>query len=585
MDLQFIKERYYSKILEHWMKGTRFERLYMLDRCLDGTLYDEIPLAFSQEKNEDKSYNTLAQRRPSIKHNFPAFIAGLCARKLFAGRHTPRFKHENREFLLKVQALIEELHLPKKMLEAVKRGSVGSVCIMFKFLASPIDDSEDAETVVKGVVEVKRAQYCTPCFNKFNELTGVLEHYIVSGSDLLARNIKMYKDLATRPGEILSDRKYWFVKLSDNNMECIYYPFPEQDWNPVNGGRHSDSPNMGLTPYPELTVEHNLGFVQAVWIENLTGGCSPDGLSTFEPAMDNFIQIDYAKSQNGQGLIYGAAPQLVIKGDLRDEVDGNLGIVNRAPSYMIRLAADEKSMDQTASSGHDAFLLETNGAAAKASDDYVNSLKHTSFEQICTARKDLESIKGTMSGKVIELIDEDFLDLLEEQHLNYGDDGYLPLTKKLCKAASMVGHKLMADVSDELIDGLLIDYPPMYLPDAQEIQFLISGFVEATATQEPGPTTKSADGSSKQEMLEKEPLIDPKLAAAYLAKQLDLVEDSDDKPVISETEVSQDGLPTMKPEEPSDMGGNINEATGTGAEGLVIHALKGGAVNSGTIGG
>jgi hypothetical protein len=39
------------------------------------------------------------------------------------------------------------------------------------------------------------------------------------------------------------------------------------------------------------------------------------------------------------------------------------------------------------------------------------------------------------------------------------------------------------------------------------------------------------------------PLIDPKLAAAYLAKQLDLVEDSDDKPAITDTDTSTGTLP------------------------------------------
>lgn len=545
MDFQFIKETYYQSQIPHWMKGSRFENLMLYDRCLDGTFYDEIPLSFDQEKTGNE-YNELNTRRPAVKLPFPAMIAGLCARKLFGGRHMPRLKHKDPGFLLKVQALVEELRLPLKMLEAVKRGSVGSVVVMFKFLETPVRDAqedEDPESIaktIKGVVEVKKAQYCSPRFNKFNELTGVLEHYLVSGHEMIIRGMTIDRE----GDEVDPALKYWFVKLSDNVMECIYYPLKEHDWNPINSGIYAHDPASALAPYPldeANPAMHQLGFVQAVWIENLTGGCCPDGLSTFGPGMDNFIQIDYAKSQNGRGLKYGSAPQLVIKGDLRSEADGNTsGITARDPAYLIRLAADEKGMDGlSASTGHDAFLLETNGAAAKASDEFVGGLKHTTFETLCTARKDLESIKGTMSGKVIELIDEDFLDLIQELRLQYGPYGYLLLVKKVCKAASIVGHALMDGIKDTLIDGLILDWPPLYLPDAQEIQFMADAFMQLTAAEKPGG--KGPDGASTT--IKVEPLVEPALAKQFLAKQLDLVEESDDKPTISDTQVSQDGMP------------------------------------------
>lgn len=581
MDFQFIRDTYYSSEIPSWMHESRFENLMLYDRALDGTFYDKIPLSFDQEKTGSE-YNELNTRRPAVKLPFPAMIAGLCARKLFGGRHVPRLKHKDPQFLLKVQALVEELRLPLKMLEAVKRGSVGSVCIMFKFLETPTRDpkeNEDPESVpmtVKGVVDVKKAQYCSPRFNKFNELTGVLEHYLVSGHEMLMRNMTRDRE----NDEIVPELKYWFVKLSDNIQECIYYPLKEHDWNPVNSGLYGANPKSALVPYPLEEVNptiHKLGFVQAVWIENLTGGNCPDGLSTFGPAMDNFIQIDYAKSQNGRGLKYGSAPQLVIKGDLRSESEGGTsGITARDPAYLIRLAADEKGMDgQSASTGHDAFLLETNGAAAKASDDFVSGLKHTTFEAICTARKDLESIKGTMSGKVIELIDEDFLDLIQELRLQYGDYGYLLLLKKICKAASKVGHQSMEDVSDKLIDGLTLHWPPLYLPDAQEIQFLADAMVQLTNDSKPGG--KGPDGSVTT--IKVEPLIDPELAKQFIAKQLDLVEESDDKPVLSGTQVSQDGLPAPQPLEVSNhQTPETDDAPAITSP--ILDALAGGPANS-----
>jgi hypothetical protein len=532
---KYIQDNYYSSDIPRWMKDTRFERLMLLDRWLDGTFYDAMKLSFNEEKTGN-SYNPLHTRRPAVQHNFPSFIAGLCARKLFGGRHVPRLKHKNPDFLLKVQALVQELKMPVKMLETVKRGSVGSTLVLFKFL----EVVNGEQKTVKGVVEVKKAQYCTPIFNQFEELTGIMEHYLVSGAEMLQRNMTRDRD-----GEKIEARlKYWYTKIHDTNSETIYFPLKEHDWNPVDGGKYEPA-STALVVYPfddkQNPMVHGLGFLQGVWIQNLTAGKFPDGLGTWENALNNFVEIDYAKSQNSRGLKYASAPQLVVKGDFRSEAQGDdTEKTPRDPAYLLRLSADEKGMDgMSSTTGHDAFLLETNGAAAKASDDFVSSLKHTTFEQICTARKDLESIKGTMSGKVIELIDEDFLDLLQELRLQYGEYGYLCLVKKICKAAREAGHPLMQTFEDAIIDGLTLDFPPLYLPDAQEIQFLVSAFVEATADSKPGG--KGADGSAT--MIPVTPLIDPVLAAQYLAKQLDLVEESDDKPTITDTDTSTDSQP------------------------------------------
>jgi hypothetical protein len=522
---KFIVENYYSNKIQPWMEGTRFEKLYLLDRWLDCNFYDEMPLYFNQEKTGG-SYNPIHSRQPSVQLNFPNFIADLTACKLFAGRHVPRLKHKDENFLLNVQALVEELRLPIKMMEAIKRGSVGSTLILFKILKS--------NDTVRGVVNVKQTQYCTPVFNEFEDLIGVMEHYLCMGAALLSNQPEpLTRDRDGDP--IRSDSKYWYVKIIDTKGECIYFPLKEHSWNPVNAGRYRDA-ETALVPYPmeNNPFIHDLGFVQGVWIKNLTGGSHPEGKSTWEPALNNFIELDYLESQTGRGLKYSAAPQLVIKGDFRAEVEGDeMKSPPRDAGYLLRLAADTKDQMGTDSSGHDAKLLETNGNASKAAEDYVNSLKHKTFEGLRTARKDLESIKGTMTGKVIELIDEDFLDLLQEIRLTYCTYGYLPLVKKICKAASKSGHPLMVGVSDTLIDGLVIDFPPAYLPDGQEIQFIISALVEATATQEDGPP--GPDG--KKTMVAKEPLIDPDLARPWLAKLLDLNEESLDRPQLPETEV------------------------------------------------
>lgn len=565
MDVQYIRDTYYragNSALPRWMQGTRFEKLYILDKWLDGSFYEAINLSFDEEQING-TYNPLRTRRPATKDHLAMQVAGLTARKLFGGRHIPRIKHDDLDFKANVQALIEELKLPVKMLEAAKRGSVGSVLILFKFLTDKqreqtedeIAQGIDAPTSVKGVVEVKQTQYCTPVFNEFEELIGVMEHYITKGSELIQRQLTTDRD----GDSILPNDDYWFIKMIDTKQECTFIPIKKRKWNPVSG---SADYTEALIDYPKEgnPFIHNMGFVQGVWIKNLTGGKHPEGLGTWEFALDNWLTLDYQKSQNDRGLKYGSAPQLVIKGDLRDEVnDDSTHQIVRSPSYEIRVAADEKGMDgQSASTGHDAKLLETNGAASKASDEFVRNLKHSTFEQICAARKDLESIKGSMSGKAIELIDEDFLDLVQELLLLYCTYGYLLLLKKLCKSAKIAGHPLMIDADERKIDGLSLDYPPMYLPTPQEVQFLADALVLLTTPQQ--LTSNNADGS--QSVQTTPPILTPDIAKSIISKQLDLVEESANKPVINDTQVDD-----VKPPDPVP-----NEETETGNAGGTIES-------------
>jgi len=544
------------------MWDTRYETLRLRDLWLEGKFYNVIPLSFEEEQSGNQR-NLMRNRRPSVQHNFPRMLSDLCARKLFAGRHVPRLKHKDPAFLLKVQALVEELKMPVKMLEAIKRGSVGSVLVLFKFLTVPV--GPDGITV-KGVVEIKQTQYCTPKFNRFEELVGVLEHYIVDGSELLSRDLNY--DREGQPVE--SNKNYWFLKYIDTNSECTYLPIEEHDWNPMNSGCKLYQDGPSLIPAAEPYV-HNMGFLQGVWIKNLTGGRNPEGNSTWDSALNNFIEIDYVKSQNDRGLKYGSAPQIVVKGDFRAEQEGDeAGDQSRDPSFIMRLASDTKDGMGTDSSGHDAFLLETNGAAAKASDDFVRQLKQNSLEQLTSARKDMESIKGAVSGKVIELMDEDYLDMLEELKLMYIDYGYLPLTKKQCKAAAAAGHSLMVGATDQLIDGLEVECPPFYLPDAQDIQLMVQGMVEASS---PKLLSEGGGGEQAPTTVHVPPLILPEVAAQFIHRQLDLVEHSEDRAEITGTKPDLNSMPDPQP--------NADEVAGGSAmESGIVDALLGGRVGS-----
>ena len=78
-------------------KSDRYVRLTVLDRFLDGTVYDDLPSAYYDEKDESGNYIPIENRRPCVQFNLPMYVAKTTARKLFAGNHTPKLIHDKEE--------------------------------------------------------------------------------------------------------------------------------------------------------------------------------------------------------------------------------------------------------------------------------------------------------------------------------------------------------------------------------------------------------------------------------------------------------------------------------------------------------
>lgn len=497
----------------------RFKRLRYLDAWLDGKFYDPIPYAFCDEVGMGNQQLSIRDRRPSVQHNLPKMIANLSARKLFGGRHAPRLMHESQQFKKKVQALCEEMKLNSRMLEIVRRGSIGSLLVTFKFA------NIDGE--IKSVIETFKSFMVTPHFDEFQELVGATIHYPARGQEFL--DMGFTRDSIGKP--IVSNASYWFLKDITSKKECIYIPIPYARWNPVNG-----DPKY-VKESPDHIIENPLKFLPCVWIRNLPGGENPDGQCTFESSINNFIEWDYMYSQTGRGLYYGAAPQVVIKGELINYSEGDKGTIIKGPTHIMQLQADQKDAMGSTMSGSDAKLLETNGAGLKTALDYCSQLKHNSLEQDSVARKDLESIQGTMSGKAMELIDQEFLDLIQELRVQYCQHGYLPLLKRLCKAAAFMGHPLMAGVTDKIIDGLFLQYPADYVISPQDLLFAVQALdIAVNGSHPPSPPKPAGENTPAiPAPPPAEKLMDPEVARQWLAAQMDLCIDSEDQSTIVET--------------------------------------------------
>jgi hypothetical protein len=548
--LKNILDKYWQ--FNEWERlKPRFMRLRYLDAWLDGKFYDCIPTSFDYE-GEGNNYVKIHDRRPAIQHNLPKMIANVCSRKLFGGRHAPRLQHRKDNVRLAVQAFIQELQLTSRMAEVIKRGSVGSVLVLFQL--------REIENKIQTLIEVVKSRLVTPRFDAFGELKQVRLHYPTSATAF--REIGLNVDCENK--QLKDNERYWFIREIDQNYDCIYHPILEQKWNPVNGDNERYMKKAIEVPNP-------LSFLPAVWFKNQPGGEHPEGECTFESALNNFIEYDYNYSQTGRGLFYHAAPQLCIKGELQNEGNEDEDDTSpfhppptAGPAHIIRLKGDEKDTIGGTVSGSDAFLIDTHAEGLKTSLEFTQKLKHASLEQTSVARKDMESISGTMSGKAMELIDQEFLDLIQELRIQYCEFGYLPLLKKLCKAARIMKHPLLNNVSEVDIDGLTLQYPAMYTPDPQEFLYIVQALTLAT-----GLGQKNPEGGVNGAAIPAKPhesLMSIKDANAYLKTIMDFYVDSEDVPVIPETDPpkteNEAELPEVEPElaNSSSTGGDVQSS-------------------------
>lgn len=458
-----------------WEKDPRFQRLELLDRLQDGTFYSHLQYSFYDEMrpNSDE-YVKLIHRRPSAQYNLCGMISKMVARKLFAGRHGPRLLNPKEEVASRIRSLIEEAELPKKMQQLAFWGACGSAALTFKIVSS------------KMTCCVWRAKFCQPFFSDNCDLNTLRVQYVVPGCELIALDIR-FDNIGE---EIKPGDNYWFCMDHRADADVTYYP--------VKVDAKDDERTYIPIDDPEWTVSHALGVTQAHWFENLSGGVSPDGAATFQYAIPMSIEIDYTLSQLGAAIRYNASPQLVIVGDVRN--GSSDGTFARSPANTLHLEHERKDNDGGVSLGRgDAKLLEMTGNGINAGLDYVDKLRKFALEQISAVRKDPEQLKGALAAKAMEMIDEEFIDLVNELRTSYGEGGYLPCVKKMAKVAILAGHPLMEGVTEQDVDLLTLQWPKIYTPTAAEAQQLSAALVQAV---EAG-------------------ILDKKVASSFLANALD----------------------------------------------------------------
>ncbi len=372
-------------------------RTYMIDvyeRIKNGTFYDNLKYPFSQELNDANTETiSIFDRRPSVRYRLAKLVVDDTVSLLFGEGRFPSFECQDEDFRQKLEDISKNLNLKELMLTAATIGSCGSVAIFLKIING------------KYSFLAKSTKYLTPVFANDDPFRIVLmtEKYKVDAESLIDEGYE-----GINSGE---HKEYWIERVWDENQEIRFLPYPVKTTEEAEKVVDSDR-----------SCVHGLGFVPIVWIKNLNEGneiSDVDGSCTFEPAIENIIEIDYQLSQSGRGLRYSSDPTLVIKDPSFDEN----GTIKKTPTRALMLGKEGE-----------AKYVEISGNAAKAVLEYVEYVRQLAIENVHGNRANPDKLSTAQSGKAIELLHQPMIWLTDRLRVSYGK-GLLELINMIRNAS------------------------------------------------------------------------------------------------------------------------------------------------------
>ena len=410
----------------------RCARVSALNRVLDGTLYDHLAHAFSEEKQPGQGYIRLQQRRPSARSNLCRTVVDDTVSLLFGEGHFPPVMAKDKATVDAVAAIVKAIHLSDTMAEAAVRGSVGSVAILVRVLGG------------KPYVSSMTTENLTPIWNPRapDRLLRVVERYKVTGAVLAAQG---YARVEER-------RDYWFQRTWDESSETWYLPTPVL----VLRNEKPAAPKVDK----ERSVTHGLGRVPIVWATNLPGGDTTDGACTFEAAISTVIELDYLMSQAGRALRIAGDPLLLLKTEPSVDEDGK-------PRDIIGGASDMLVVPPHG----DAKLLEINGDSARASLEHCRMLRHMALEAAHGNRADADKLTAAQSGRALEMMNQGLVWVADKLRVSYGERALLDVLRILIEASNHLTGGLVVDgvtYRSLSAEGLALSWPDFYPPTPQE---------------------------------------------------------------------------------------------------------------------
>jgi hypothetical protein len=418
---------------------SRVQKLDVLNRVLDDTIYDLLPYHFHEEQSPAGEYIPLRQRRPSVRYPLCRTVVEDSVSLLFSDGHFPTVQCADSEIRDALASIFKETRLNQTMTEAAIRGSVGSVALLLRILKGRI------------FVDVLDTTYLTPTWDLQapDRLAKVVERYKVSGVVLTNNGYDIDEPDAT----------YWFTRQWDAQSETWYAPqkVGQAGQDLVDAAR---------------SVTHKLGCVPLVWIKNLPGrpatGDSVDGACTFSAAIHSQVEIDYQLSQVGRGLKYSSDPTLLLKDPALPDGEFVKGAGNA-------LIVSEKG---------DARLLEIGGTASSAVIEYVRTLREFAIESIHGNRASPERLMAAQSGRALELLNQGLISLTDNLRTSYGEGGLLELARLIVRATQTYSIIVQGQVLPKLDAGAFLSlmWPRWYPATADDRQKDVQSVTSLTSS-------------------------------------------------------------------------------------------------------
>jgi len=444
------QQRFNLEIDNDW--SARESKLTILQKFLDGSIYDNLAPYHMEYMSDAGSYVKLSQRRPSVIYNLCKLIVDDTVSMLFGDDHFPIVRcseHEKTTNFL--QYITQACQLKQCMINAADIGSIGSVCVLIKVLKG------------KFYYDVLNTKDLTPIFDSQepDNLIELSQKRKVDGASLRAFGYNVLEDD--------KNKQFYFVRKWTETEEIYYQPYKIED------EKESFQPSKD----DERSTVHGLGFVPIVWIKNLPHSHHIDGRCTFESIIDISIEIDYQLSQLGRLLKYNSDPTLVIKN--ASHLEGAQLIKGLGP---LNVGEDG-----------DAYYLQLTTGATNSVIDYVKTLREFALEIAHGNRMNPEKFSAAHSGKAMQMLQSSLISLVEKMRLSYGDSGLLKIYQMTLKIYRLgeydFDYELSPDESNDCENHLSLDWPDWYpllpidrLQQAQALQVLLDKNVisQETAT-------------------------------------------------------------------------------------------------------
>ena len=417
--------------------------LYIYKKFLDSTIYDNLaPWNCEYEGGQlSGKYTPLAKRRPSVIYAIPQIIVNESTSMLFGDNHFPIIRGADDEDTRTLKYISDSCFLPSKMMDAAKKGSLGSVCVLVKVLLSQF------------FIDVLDTVSLIPVFDEQRpgKLLNLREKRKVTGATLQSKGYEI---------DDKDRNKLFFAMREWTEFEEIYYiPFECKKSEDINFLPEKDEGRSSI---------HNLGFVPAVWIKNSSNDEKIDGDCTFSAILDTCIEIDYQLSQLGRLLKYNSDPTLVIKD----------------PSNLSDQQLIKGIGPITLGENGDAWMLEMTSGSTNAVIDYVRCLRDFAIEVVRGNRANPEKISGLHSGKALQMLNANLIEFVSSLRVSYGN-GLKDILDIIFQIID--SEKFIIDLNGNNIKSLnkndvILDwgqwYPPTPQDDLQESQTIVN-YVDA----------------------------------------------------------------------------------------------------------